>query len=111
VWTVPAFDINGGYIAFEHAAPLAVSEVEPIGNVFQGGGFGASASSFQNIGGSISVRADNFIAATANGTVTNIAGFPTVLRIDVTTRNESGQTLRVAGDARFSYQKTAASCS
>lgn len=29
-WTMPAFDVNGGYIALSHAAPLATGETQQV---------------------------------------------------------------------------------
>lgn len=109
VWGVPAFDVNGGYIALMHDAPLSTGESRQVGTAFNGGGWGA-----QSVGAAlpatIAVRADNFTATSASGGFIVLAGAPLRLRIDVTTRNSAGETIRVAGDAGFNYQMVNATC-
>jgi len=108
-WTVPAFDVNGGYIALSHAAPLATGETQQVGVAFAGGGWGARLITAA-VPPAISVRADNFVATFANGTITVIAASPLRLRIDITTANAAGETMRLTGDAGFSYHKVVALC-
>lgn len=110
VWTVPAFDVNGGYIAFTHTAPLAVGDTEPVNFAFDGGGWGAAAAS-RSIPAAIAVRADNFIATEATGTLTVISTTPLRLGIDVTVRNGVNQTMRITGEAQFEYEKVPTNCS
>ncbi len=109
MWTVSAFEVNGGYIAFTHAAPLASGETQQVASAFAGGGWGA-----QSIAAAtppaISVRADNFTATSASGSISVIDSSPLRLRIDVTTSNASGETLRLAGEPGFSYAKVTKSC-
>lgn len=108
-WTIPAFDTNGGYIAFEHATPFAVGESRPVSVTFQGGGWGAQTAG-AGLPTAISLRADNFIATSATGSMTALDTAPVRLRIDVTTRNAAGETIRVSGDAGFAYQKVTKPC-
>jgi hypothetical protein len=110
VWTVPAFDINGGYIAFTHSAPLIPGQTVGVNFAFDGGGWGA-ASAAREIPAAIAVRADNFTAAAASGTLDVVSTSPLRLRINVTTRNAANQTLSVAGEAQFQYEKVRSSCS
>ena len=42
VWTVSAFDVNGGYIAFQHPAPLSSGQIQAVNFAFDGGGWGVS---------------------------------------------------------------------
>jgi hypothetical protein len=108
-WTVPAFNVNGGYIALTHASPLASGETHQIASAFNGGGWGA-----QSVGApvppAIAVRADNFTATSASGSISVIESSPLRLRIDVTTSNASGETVRLAGEPGFSYAKVTKSC-
>jgi len=108
-WTMPAFDVNGGYIALSHAAPLATGETQQVGVAFAGGGWGAQpgAAPFPP---SVSVRADNFVATSATGSITVLAASPLRLRIDITTTSAAGETMRLTGDAGFSYHKVQALC-
>ena len=112
VWTVPAFDVNGGYIAFMHRAPLTTGQTEPVNQAFDGGGWGIVSSRpdfpFPAV---IAVRADNFVATSASGSITAIVGLPLRLRIDVTARNNANESMRLAGDAQFSYERARSSCS
>jgi len=109
-WTIPAFNVNGGYIALTHAAPLATGETQQVSVAFSGGGWGAHYAADANLPG-ISVRADNFVATSASGSITALATAPLRLRIDITTANAAGETIRLAGDAGFSYSKVQALCS
>ena len=77
---VSAFNVNGGYIALMHDAPLAIGDTRPVGVAFAGGGWGA-----QSVGAAspaaISVRADNFTATSATGSMSVLNGAPLRLRI------------------------------
>ena len=108
-WTVPAFNVNGGYIAFTHAAPLTRGETQQVGVTFEGGGWGAQpvTAAFPP---AISVRADNFTATSASGSITVLDSAPLRLQIDVTTRNAAGETMRLTGEAGFAYQKVTKTC-
>jgi len=108
-WTVPAFDVNGGYIAFRHTAPMVNGETQQVEVAFAGGGWGAT-STQQPLRPAISLRADNFEAAAATGSITAIGTAPLRLRIDVTTTNAPGETIRVSGNAGFVYQRVDALC-
>src|SRR6185503_3053889 len=67
-WTIPAFNVNGGYIALTHAAPLATGETQQVSVAFSGGGWGAQHVTTANQPG-ISVRAANFVATSASGSI------------------------------------------
>lgn len=108
-WTVSAFDVNGGYIAFTHGAPLASGEIQQVGTAFNGGGWGAYSASAA-LPPAVAVRADNFTATSASGSISVIDGSPLRLRIDVTTSNAAGETIRLTGDAGFSYAEVATTC-
>jgi hypothetical protein len=101
--------VNGGYIALAHGAPLATGETQQVSVVFQGGGWGAQPATTV-FPPAVAVRADNFIATSATGSFTVLASSPLRLRIDITTSNATGETIRVAGDAGFSYFKVKALC-
>ena len=108
-WTIPAFDVNGGYIALSHAAPLATGEPQQVGVAFAGGGWGAQPATAP-FPPAVSIRADNFVATSATGSITVLAASPLRLRIDITTTNAAGETMRLTGDAGFSYHKVQALC-
>jgi hypothetical protein len=108
-WSVSAFDVNGGYIALSHVAPIATGDTQQIGGAFSGGGWGAQAIG-TTVPPAVSVRADNFVATSASGSITSLASSPVRLRIDVTTSSASGETMRLTGDAGFSYSKVTAIC-
>jgi hypothetical protein len=110
VWTVPAFDINGGYIAFTHSAPLTVGDSVDVDFAFDGGGWGA-ASAAREIPAAIAVRGDNFNATEATGTLTVLSTSPLRLHVDVTTRNAANQSMSISGDAQFRYETVRSSCS
>jgi hypothetical protein len=108
-WTVSAFDVNGGYIALRHGVPMTNGETQQVETAFAGGGWGAEAAA-RSLPPAISLRADNFEATSASGSITTTGTAPLRLRIDITTRNASGETIRVAGEAGFAYQKVTALC-
>ena len=109
-WTIPAFDVNGGYISLSHSAPLTSGETQQVGVVFSGGGWEA-----QPVTGAVqpavAVRASNFVATAASGLLTAITGTPLRLAVDITTTNAAGETIRLGGEAGFSYHKVQALCS
>jgi hypothetical protein len=108
-WMVPAFDINGGMIAFTHTAPLSSGETQQVTGAFDGGGWGADPAA-RAILPAISVRADNFTATKASGSITVLNTAPLRLRIDVTTLNDAGETIRITGEAGFHYDKVTKPC-
>jgi hypothetical protein len=108
-WTVSAFDTNGGMIAFTHAAPLSSGETQEVNGAFNGGGWGAE-SAARTISPAIAVRADNFLATKASGSITVLGSAPLRLRIDVTTANDAGETIRITGEAGFHYDKVTKPC-
>ena len=110
VWTVPAFDINGGYIAFTHTLPLSAGESDDVDFAFDGGGWGAS-SATRAIPAAIAVRADNFNATAATGSIAAISTTPLRLDIDVTVRNAANQTMSLTGEAQFEYETVHSGCS
>lgn len=110
VWTVPAFNVNGGYIAFQHAAPLSTGQTVPVNFAFDGGGWGIVTSP-RPLDPIVAVRAENFSATSATGSITAVTGAPLKLRIDVTARNAAGEEMRLTGDATFEYRKVSSNCS
>jgi hypothetical protein len=110
VWSVPAFDINGGYIGLTHSAPLAATESHEVSFAFDGGGWGATTAS-RVIEPAIAIRGDNFNATAASGTITALSTSPLRLNIDITARDALNQTMRVKGEAQFQYEKVDSSCS
>ncbi len=110
VWTTPAFAVNGGYVALVHKAPLATGQTEPVNLATDAGGWGVM-SLGRELPAAIAVRAENFVATSASGSVTALQGQPLKLRIDVTARSASGEAMRLTGDAEFRYATEGASCS
>jgi hypothetical protein len=110
IWSVPAFEVNGGFIGIMHEAPLAAGQNLGVG-VFDGGGWGIPSEAIRVEGALVSVRADNFVARTATGSVTAIQSIPLKLRVDVTAGNAAGETIRIVGDAVFSYHVERDRCS
>jgi hypothetical protein len=108
-WTIPAFDVNGGYIALSHAAPLASGETQQVSAAFEGGGWGAQPTTAA-APPAVAVRANNFIATSATGSITALASSPLRLHIDITTANANGETIRLTGDVGFHYDKVKALC-
>ena len=110
VWTVPAFNVNGGYIAFMHAAPLSTGQTEPVDLAFDGGGWGVVPAP-RLFAPTVAVRAENFTATSASGSIVAVTGRPLRLRIDVTARNVTNETMRLTGEAQFEYRRVSSNCS
>ena len=110
IWSVPAFDVNGGYIGVTHSAPLTATTSQEVNFAFDGGGWGATTAS-RVIQPAIAVRADNFNATAASGTITALSTSPLRLNIDITARDALNQTMRITGEARFQYERVDSSCS
>lgn len=110
IWSVPAFETNGGFIALMHPAPMAAGQSLPVELAFDGGGWGIPEGP-RPFAPVLSVRADNFIATSATGSITAITSIPLKLRVDVTARSASGETIRIVGDAVFSYHVERDRCS
>lgn len=108
-WTVPAFNVNGGHITFRHGAPLPSGETQQVGTTFTGEGWSAQPAT-PILPPAVSLTADNFTATSATGSITVLASSPLRLRIDVTTRNAAGETIRLTGDPGFAYQKVTKTC-
>ncbi|NUO79319.1 hypothetical protein HUU05_04520 [candidate division KSB1 bacterium] len=109
VWSVPAFNTNGGGIAVALAAPLQRGEVLQITSSFQGGGWGR----FSLPNGEraqVSVRAENFVATSASGTMQVLQVAPLVLRLEITATDTSNATIQIRGDASFRFVREQAPC-
>ena len=108
-WTIPAFDVNGGSIALTHAAPLASGETRQVTGAFSGGGWRAQPATAA-VPPAVAVRAGNFVATSATGSITVLAASPLRLQVDITASNAAGETIRLTGDVGFSYHKVQALC-
>lgn len=108
-WAIPAFDVNGSYIALAHAAPLAAGETQQVGTAFSGSGWTAQPANAA-LPPAVSVRAGDFVATTASGSITALNTVPLRLRIDVTAANATGETIRLTGEAGFHFQEVTALC-
>ena len=106
---VPAFNPNGDYISFAHPTPLAAGETQQVAATFTGGGWSAQWASAA-LPPAVAVRADNFAATSASGTIKAVGTSPLRLQIDVTTQNAAGETIRLTGEVGFAYQKVTRPC-
>src|SRR5688572_13804681 len=110
IWSVPAFDTNGGFIALMHPAPMSTGQVHPVNLAFDGGGWGIVPSN-REFAAVVSVRANNFLATTASGSIKANNGIPLRLQMDITTQSASGETIHLGGEAIFSYVEVRDNCS
>jgi hypothetical protein len=109
VWTVPAFRVNGAHIALLLSGPLGVGDRVPVVAAFEGGGWGTSTAS-GDAAASVSVRADDFVASSASGTVDVLGVAPLRLRLDVTARSAAGATIGIRGELQFSLVRESGPC-
>ena len=104
---MPAFDVNGGYIALTpHAAPLATGETLSRSGSHSQAVDGAHTPPRLPLPPGIAVRTDNFVATSATGSITALATSPLRLRIDITATNAAGETIRLTGDCRLFLQQS-----
>jgi len=108
-WTVPAFNADGGHIAFMHPVPIATGETQQVGATFSGGSWSAQPAT-PPFPPAVSVRATDFIATSATGSITALNSVPLRLKIDVTTTSASGETIRINGEAGFNYSRVTTTC-
>ncbi|MDQ3950554.1 MAG: hypothetical protein M3282_09415, partial [Gemmatimonadota bacterium] len=76
---------------------------------FEGGGWGTSTAS-RDAAASVSVRADDFVANSASGTIEVLGVAPLRLRLDVTAGSAAGATMRIRGELRFSLLRESGPC-
>lgn len=109
VWWVPGPDETGA-IAFAHKLWLSPGERLPISGVFNGGDW-AVMDRLPHEDAQISVSTGTHVARSASGELLVVATSPTVLRINVTTRDASGRAWVMRGDARFEPFREVVACS
>ncbi len=109
VWTMPAFQTNGGGIAVALQAPLRAGEVLAVNSAFNGGGWG-TISLPAGVRAQVSVRADNFVATSASGSIQILAVAPLRLRMDIETRDTASSIISIRGDASFRYVRERVTC-
>ncbi len=109
VWTMPAFHTNGGGIAIALQAPLRAGEVLAVNSAFNGGGWGTT-SLPAGVRAQASVRADNFVATSASGSIQILGVAPLRLRMDIETKDAANSTIRISGDASFKYVRERVTC-
>jgi hypothetical protein len=109
VWSVPAFRVNGGYIAVLLSGPLRAGDQVPVVGAFEGGGWGTSTAS-REASATVSVRADDFVASSASGTIEVLGVAPLRLRLDVTAGSAAGAAMRIRGEVRFSLLRENVPC-
>lgn len=110
VWSVPAFDTDPGGIALLHSGQLAAGTVMRVGGVLDGGAWGTMPPVPRD-SALVVVEAGRFTSRSASGTITVLETKPVALRLDLTTTDSSGESMRLRGDARFSVRRERERCS
>jgi hypothetical protein len=108
-WTVPAFNTDPGGIAVRHKASLSRGEVMRVGGALDIGGWGVT-DTMPSGGAQVGVEAGEFVAREATGTIAVLETAPVALRLDVTARDSTGDSIRVRGDARFGHHRERRRC-
>jgi hypothetical protein len=90
-------------------APLRAGDVLAVNSAFDGGGWG-TISLPAGVNAQVSVRADNFVATSASGSIQVLAVAPLRLRIDIETSDATNSTIRIRGDASFKYVRERVTC-
>ncbi len=109
VWSVPAFNTNGGAIAVALKAPLTAGEILQITSSFQGGGWGRFDLP-SGVRAQLSLRAENFAATSASGTIQILQVAPLVLRLEVTATDTGNAKIQIRGNASFRFIREQAPC-
>jgi hypothetical protein len=109
VWSVPAFNTDPGGIAVYHKGALKRGEVLPIAGVVDSGSWGVMPGAASD-SALVGVEAGEFVARAASGTIAVLETRPVALRVDVTASDSAGATMRIRGDAQFSFQREREPC-
>ena len=109
VWTMPAFQTNGAGIAIALQAPLRAGDVLAVNSAFDGGGWG-TISLPAGVRAQVSLRADNFVATSASGSIQILAVAPLRLHLDIETKDAANSTIRIRGDASFKFVRARVTC-
>jgi hypothetical protein len=110
VWSVPAFNTNPGGIAVVHAGSLRRGEVLRVAGVLDSAGWGVMPRLARD-SALVGVEAGEFVAHDASGTILVLETRPVALRFDLTATDSAGATVRVRGDAQFSFRRERRRCS
>lgn len=109
IWTVPMAGTSEGWVSLAIDAPVSQGDVLPVGSAYDGAGWGL----FDVPAGTkiaAGVRDGSFIASSVTGTVEVLEVMPLRLRLDLTATDASSATLRVTGDAGFTFVSEPAAC-
>lgn len=109
LWSVPAFNTSPGGISLVHTAALRRGQVLRVAGVQDGGGW-AVLPRVAPDSALVGVEAGEFAASAASGTIAVLETEPLALRLDVTASDTTGKTLRVRGDAQFSFRRERRRC-
>jgi hypothetical protein len=109
-WSVPAFNTSPGGIAIAHQGALRRGEVLRIAGVLNGGDWGVVPHVARD-SALVGVQAGEFEARDASGTIAVLETQPVALRVDVMATDSAGATVRVRGDAQFSFRRQRRRCS
>jgi len=109
IWTVPLSGATQGWVSLAIDAPLSPGTTLTVGSTYDGAGWGL----FDLPAGTkaaASVRDDSFAATSVTGTVEVLGVMPLRLRLDLTATDASNATVRVQGDAAFSFVSQPSPC-
>jgi hypothetical protein len=109
MWSVPAFNTDPGGIAVVHKAALVQGETLHVTGTHEGAGWGMEPQAPPG-GATAGVEAGEFLAQEVTGTIVVLQTDPVALRLDLAARDSAGDTIRVRGDARFTYRKEREVC-
>jgi hypothetical protein len=109
VWSVPAFNTSPGGIAVALNGALKRGEVLRVGGVLDDGGWGVMPHVVRD-SALVSVEAGEFEARDASGTIAVLETRPVALRLDLTASDSAGATMRIRGDAQFSFRQGRRRC-
>jgi hypothetical protein len=109
VWSVPAFNTDPGGIAVMHAAALRRGQMLRVAGALDSAGWGVMPRAPRD-SALVAVEAGEFVARIASGTIQVLETEPLALRLDLTARDSAGATVRVRGDAQFSYRRERRRC-
>jgi hypothetical protein len=110
IFTVPAFDTNGGMLALMFRTPLEVGQRLPVTRAFAGGGWGTVDADVRPQEVWISVRDEGFQATAVDGWLEVTAVMPLAFTMDVTVSAREGPEIRLAGTAEFRRNEERRAC-
>jgi hypothetical protein len=109
-WSVPAFNTDPGGIAVVHSGALRRGAVLRVGHFSEPAEGWSVMPPVARDSALVTLEAGDFEVRQLSGTILVLETQPVALRLDVTAKDSAGATIRVRGDAQFSFARLRRPC-